>query len=581
MPDEPQDYSYRQFDGASLQECDAIMKGGVTSGIVYPYAILEIAKRYRFRSLGGTSAGAIAAAFAAAAEYSRSVRGKPSGFVRLKRRCEELPDLLPDLFQADPRFGRVAALMKQIMRGRFKPFLRRQLIAFAIVIVGAALLGWLIAMVTGGIGTVRLLSAIIGFLLGGLGFVLFNLLWPLLLAAKSLPRSNFGFCSGTTVKGATKAALTDWLHGALQEIAFGTKGRAKPLTFGDLESAGRRRGIVLRMITTNLSMGRPHTLPDIGITAGFLPGEWAEYFPAPVIQYLKETCEPWPAMPGALTLPRGNALPVIVAVRMSLSFPLLFKAVPIYVPDVEFSAVIGDLGGKRPDPPIRKVLLSDGGLSSNFPVHLFDAPLPTRPTFAISLDELQCSPGEVQRRVILPQKAITGIGVQVHEISTLGQFGWQVLASAKDWQDQLSSEVTGQRERVARVFLAGDEGGLNLSMPAAVSRRLMSYGREVGELFVGKFNFDEHKWRRLLAVHRTATGWLDRGDKVWNGGFGAWYSTYALNIQSYKKLTPADRVQLGTDAQSMFAASATRPRIANAAAKFPRKTGLLRIAPRY
>ena len=65
-------YENTQFENPTL-ECDAIMKGGVTSGIVYPYAILEIATRYRFRSLGGTSAGAIAAAFAAAAEYSGSV----------------------------------------------------------------------------------------------------------------------------------------------------------------------------------------------------------------------------------------------------------------------------------------------------------------------------------------------------------------------------------------------------------------------------------------------------------------------------------------------------------------------------
>ena len=53
------------------KQCDLIMKGGVTSGVVYPPAILELAKDYRFRSVGGTSAGAIAAAAAAAAEYGR------------------------------------------------------------------------------------------------------------------------------------------------------------------------------------------------------------------------------------------------------------------------------------------------------------------------------------------------------------------------------------------------------------------------------------------------------------------------------------------------------------------------------
>ena len=53
------------------RECDLIMRGGVTSGVVYPFAITEIAKSYRLRDIGGTSAGAIAAVFAAAAEYRR------------------------------------------------------------------------------------------------------------------------------------------------------------------------------------------------------------------------------------------------------------------------------------------------------------------------------------------------------------------------------------------------------------------------------------------------------------------------------------------------------------------------------
>ncbi|EMS98269.1 patatin, partial [Agrobacterium tumefaciens str. Cherry 2E-2-2] len=42
---------------APEKECDVVMKGGITSGVVYPYAVLELARRYRFRSIGGTSAG--------------------------------------------------------------------------------------------------------------------------------------------------------------------------------------------------------------------------------------------------------------------------------------------------------------------------------------------------------------------------------------------------------------------------------------------------------------------------------------------------------------------------------------------
>jgi len=53
------------------KKCDIVMKGGVTSGIVYPCAVTRLAKEYSFQSIGGTSAGAIAAAITAAAEYRR------------------------------------------------------------------------------------------------------------------------------------------------------------------------------------------------------------------------------------------------------------------------------------------------------------------------------------------------------------------------------------------------------------------------------------------------------------------------------------------------------------------------------
>jgi predicted acylesterase/phospholipase RssA len=51
--------------------CDIVMKGGVTSGVVYPLAVAELSGMYAFKNVGGTSAGAIAAAATAAAEFRR------------------------------------------------------------------------------------------------------------------------------------------------------------------------------------------------------------------------------------------------------------------------------------------------------------------------------------------------------------------------------------------------------------------------------------------------------------------------------------------------------------------------------
>lgn len=87
------------------------MKGGITSGIVYPAAILRLKDKYRFRNIGGTSAGAMAAALTAAAEYGRQSLKQSSpwleggnesrGFAGLKKTRDELcqPGLLLGLFQ--------------------------------------------------------------------------------------------------------------------------------------------------------------------------------------------------------------------------------------------------------------------------------------------------------------------------------------------------------------------------------------------------------------------------------------------------------------------------------------------------
>ncbi len=40
------------------EQCDLVMTGGVTSGVVYPAALVALKNRYRFRCIGGASAGA-------------------------------------------------------------------------------------------------------------------------------------------------------------------------------------------------------------------------------------------------------------------------------------------------------------------------------------------------------------------------------------------------------------------------------------------------------------------------------------------------------------------------------------------
>src|SRR5258706_4693922 len=77
---------------AETPRCDLVMKGGITSGVVYPRLISELAEKYRFKNIGGTSAGAIAAAGCAAAEYGRLSRKNPQGFNELSHLPTQLSD---------------------------------------------------------------------------------------------------------------------------------------------------------------------------------------------------------------------------------------------------------------------------------------------------------------------------------------------------------------------------------------------------------------------------------------------------------------------------------------------------------
>src|SRR5690349_1953557 len=70
------------------RQCDLVMKGGITSGVIYPSALAELGKSYQFRGVGGASAGAIGAAMGAAAEFGRA----SGGFERLGALPAQLGD---------------------------------------------------------------------------------------------------------------------------------------------------------------------------------------------------------------------------------------------------------------------------------------------------------------------------------------------------------------------------------------------------------------------------------------------------------------------------------------------------------
>ena len=73
-----------------------------------------------------------------------------------------------------------------------------------------------------------------------------------------------------------------------------------------------------------------------------------------------------------------DRLPIVVAARLAMSFPLLISAVPLWA--IDYEAPIESRG-------LSRCWMSDGGLCSNFPIHLFDSFVPRWPTFGISLQK--------------------------------------------------------------------------------------------------------------------------------------------------------------------------------------------------
>lgn len=99
---------------APEQSCDLIMKGGITSGVVYSKAIVMLSQKYRFRNVGGTSAGAIAAVVMAAAEYGRA----DGGFEKIEALPKQLSATLLERFQPRPELRPVFNLLLAVMTPR-------------------------------------------------------------------------------------------------------------------------------------------------------------------------------------------------------------------------------------------------------------------------------------------------------------------------------------------------------------------------------------------------------------------------------------------------------------------------------
>ena len=496
------------------RECDLVMKGGITSGVVYPGAITRISQHYRFRNLGGASAGAIAAVAAAGCEYRRN-QGDPAAFDVLDDVQAEIsqPGFVQSLFQPTPAARPAFELALRLVTTSGSLLQRLGQAGVSILRTdprfllgaGVTVLVWLgivvlaiVALLADGPGTLEIVAAVLLGLaalpLAGLLVAAFALAAFLRFTAnldRALRNTWWGMCSGRTEDGQPPdSGLTDWLYQTVQKCAGNP---ATPLTFRDLVGDDPKNADVnLQLITTDLSSSRPATLPlpepaEEEKPYFFDPDEWRQLFPEAVVDHMVEATTARaatdPDRGDRLLYPvPGLDLPIVVAARLSLSFPILLSTIPFWRADGP--------GGR-----FVQHTMSDGGISSNFPIHYFDSLFPGRPTFGLDLQPWRGDSEELVEMSDQPRKP------GFSEVENVGDFFNQILNAARNWRDNMQAELPGYRDRICQIRMTETEGGLNLNMEAQVVKDLMKRGGEAGDKVTSAdFDWDRHRIIRFRTM---------------------------------------------------------------------------------
>jgi hypothetical protein len=364
-------------------------------------------------------------------------------------------------------------------------------------------------------------------------------------------------------EGGERPGFTEWLSDQIDELA-GLPEADRPLTFGQLwagdtktSGAPTSRHIDLRMITTCLSEGRPYEMPWEARRFFFDPETWRTLFPKRVVDALEQAPPPVPTEgdeaewrweeqvavkhdPPLRRLPDPTHLPVIVTTRMSLSFPLLISAVPLWVIDRrlpqsrETSRRFRESmrsGEAPPESGLRftREWFTDGGFCSNFPVHLFDAALASRPTFAINLGRFpgDRQPDPDQRKNVewarTNREGLLSTVIEIPQdgVAAVGAFASAAINTARNWQDGSHLDHPGFRDRIVRVLQTKAEGGMNLYMDTRTIDGLAARGRAAATAMIEQFNepryppsdptatgWDNHRWVRYRALLSVLPGWL-------------------------------------------------------------------------
>ncbi|MGF1647523.1 MAG: hypothetical protein ACFCVF_11485 [Kineosporiaceae bacterium] len=318
------------------------------------------------------------------------------------------------------------------------------------------------------------------------------------------------------------------------------------------EAAGLRpdrRVVDLRLVTTEITQGLAYEMPNVrgdGWGHGpeqllYCPDEWdgsrasgaGRIFTDRVLRALAAASAPVTARvhgePGTVelrTLPAPWDLPVVVAVRLSMALPVAFQAVPMYR-RATATAATDEFGrplptGEVPSGPgttVHRLWFSDGGLTSNFPVHFFDSLLPRWPTLGINLGTLP--PEGPAPDVDLPADGASPVRAAPRSRPVgagLRSFAAALFATSRNWRDTEVSLRPAFAGRIAEVRLGPGEGDLNIFMPAPTVAAVALRGIVAGARLRRRWRYDpiwhRHQWLRTRDAAGSASTVLAAGQRA-------------------------------------------------------------------
>lgn len=489
------------------------MKGGTTSGTVYPGAVKQIMKRYRLVNVGGTSAGAIAAAAAAVAEIGRD-EGSLGQLDKIPEDFKNggLLSLFQPRTESEFLFNIAKAWIdsKDSDGERFSSKLTKLWIGeywlISLLLFGVAFLGGVGFVALSNFGTafqiVGYALIILLILVAAIGWVVFSIFKTWKTIQRQLTSSyGFGLCPGANQSDSEKPAFANWFSDHLRILA-GKPNLGRPVTFGDLKRPkfeAELPPINLLILTTSLTEGKMVTLPfedpdPKGDRYLFREEDWRGKIPDDDLDWMINSASPVPPeelgerkdghsaqKTGYYFLPEKDQLPVILAVRMSLSFPFLFTTTKLYRLN-------------QGDKSINEIEFSDGGITSNFPIHFFDNVWPKRPTFGITLTRTECDDDLGSAPSFIKDSRVCN----AKRIANVGDFVTALLTTMQEWADNQQSELLSASQRIVQIPLKEGEGGLNLTMDDPTVENLISQGIKAGKVFED-FEWDEHRWTRYVS----------------------------------------------------------------------------------